>query len=91
MSPALEHMLAKLRQQPLDHGLDEVAAGISERLSERAALNGQTWRLRAAAVALLVTGGAFVSASTASAVAAPPSPFSVWSELAPSTLLGHSE
>ena len=91
MSPALEHMLAKLRQQPLDHGLDEVTAGISERLSERAALNGQTWRLRAAAVALLVTGGAFVSASTAAAVAPTKSPFAVWSELAPSTLLGHSE
>ena len=91
MSPALEHLLAKLRQQPLDHGLDQVAAGISERLSERATLDGQTWRLRAAAVALLFTGGAFISASTASAVAPTKSPFAVWSQLAPSTLLGHSE
>ena len=91
MSPTLDHLLARLRRQPLDHALDEVTAGISERLSERAALDGQTWRLRAAAVALLITGGAFVSASTASAVAATRSPFAVWSQLAPSTLLGHSE
>lgn len=91
MSPALEHLLAELRQHPLDHDLDGVAIDINERLTENAALNGQTWRLRAAAVALLVTGGAFVSASTASAVAVPRSPFAAWSQLAPSTLLGHSE
>ena len=91
MSPALEHLLAKLRQHPLDRGLEDVTVDIDERLAERAAVNGQTWRLRAAAVALLVTGGAFVSASTASAVAVPKSPFAIWSELAPSTLLGHSE
>lgn len=91
MSPALEHLLAKLRQHPLDHSLDGVTLDIHERLAEHAALNVQTWRLRAAAVALLVTGGAFVSASTASAVAVPQSPFAVWSEFAPSTLLGHSE
>lgn len=91
MSPALEHLLAKLREHPLDHGLDGATVDINERLAEHAALNGQTWRLRAAAVALLVTGGAFVSASTASAVAVPQSPFAIWSQLAPSTLLGHAE
>lgn len=91
MPPALEHLLAKLRRQPLDHELGGVAADVGARLSERAALNGQTWGLRAAAVALLVTGGAFVSASTASAVAPTKSPFAAWSQHAPSTLLGHAE
>lgn len=91
MSPALEQLLVKLRQHPLDHGLDGVTVDISERLAEHAALSGQTWRLRAAAVTLLVAGGALVSASTASAVAVPQSPFAVWSQLAPSTLLGNAE
>ena len=90
MSPALEHLLAKLRQHPLDQDLGGVAVDVNARLAVRAALNGQTWRLRAVARAFMVTGGALVSASTASAVAAPNSPFAVWSELAPSTLLGHS-
>lgn len=87
MSPALEHLLAKLRHLPPDRHLDGVSVAIHARLAERAALNGQTWGLRAAASALLIAGGAFVSVSTASAVAPPVSPFSVWSELAPSTLL----
>lgn len=91
MSRALDHLLARLQQHPLDHDLEGVTVDIHERLAERAALNGQTWRLRAAAAILLVTGGAFVSASTATAVAAPESPFAVWSQLAPSTLLEASE
>ena len=56
-----------------------------------AEINGQTWRLRSAAMALLVLGGATVSASTASAVAPSKSPFAAWSSLAPSTLLEPSE
>lgn len=91
MSPALEHLLAKLQHQPLDHGLEGAMVDISERLAGRAAIDGQTWRLRAAAMALLVTGGAFVSASAASDVAVSKSPFAVWSSLAPSTLLEPSE
>jgi hypothetical protein len=89
MSPKLDHLLAKLNLQPLDHDLGGVAVEIGEQLSKRAKIDGQTWRLRTAAMALLVMGGAAISASTASAVA--PSPFAAWSSLAPSTLLEPSE
>jgi hypothetical protein len=91
MSPALDDLLARLRQQPLDHSLDGVTKSVDLRLTERAAINGQTWRLRAAAIALFAAGGAIVSASTASAIAVPKSPFAAWSQLAPSTLLEPSE
>ena len=91
MSPKLDHLLAKLNQQSLDRDLGGITAGIGEQLSERAKIDGQTWRLRTAAMALLVMGGAAVSASTASAVAPSPSPFAAWSSLAPSTLLEPSE
>ncbi|OYX47876.1 MAG: hypothetical protein B7Y90_12355 [Alphaproteobacteria bacterium 32-64-14] len=84
-------MLAKLRHQPLDRGLDRVTFDINQRLAERAAIAGQTWRLRTVAMALLVTGGAVVSASTDSAVAVQKSPFAAWSQLAPSTLLEPSK
>ena len=91
MSPKLEHLLADLRRQPPDSNLGNIAVKINERLAERAAITGQTWRLRTAAMAMLVLGGAVVSASTASAVAPEPSPFAAWSSLAPSTLLEPSE
>ncbi len=93
MSPKLDHLLAKLNEQSLDRDLGGITAGIGEQLSERAKIDGQTWRLRTAAMALLVMGGAAVSASTASAVAPSPSPspFAAWSSLAPSTLLEPSE
>ena len=91
MSPKLDQLLAELRRQPPDRGLGDLAVQINEALAERAAITGQTWRLRAAAVGLLVMGGAVFSASTASAVAPSKSPFSAWSSLAPSTLLEPSE
>ena len=91
MSPNLEHRLTELRRQPPDRDLGGINAEIGEQLSERAKIDGQTWRLRTAAMALLVMGGAAVSASTASAVAPSPSPFAAWSSLAPSTLLEPSE
>ena len=91
MSPKLDHLLAKLNQQPLDRDLGGITVEIGEQLLERAKIDGQTWRLRTAAMALLVMGGAAVSASTASAVAPSPSPFAAWSSLAPSTLLEPSE
>ena len=91
MSPKLDHLLAKLNQQPLDRDLGGIAVEIGEHLSERAKIDGQTWQLRTAAMALLVMGGAAVSASTASAVSPSPSPFAAWSSLAPSTLLEPSE
>lgn len=91
MSSALDDLLARLRQQPLDRNLDGVTASVNLLLAERAAINGQTWRLRAAAIALFAAGGAIFSGSTASAIAAPKSPFAAWSELAPSTLLEPSE
>lgn len=91
MSSKIEHLLAELRQQPPDRDLRDLTVQINEALAERAAITGQTWRLRAAAMGLLVMGGAVVSASTASAVARPASPFAAWSSLAPSTLLEPSE
>jgi hypothetical protein len=91
MSPALDDLLARLRQQPLDHSLDGVTASVDLQLAESAAISGQTWRLRAAAIALFAAGGAIFSASTASAIAVPKSPFAAWSLLAPSTLLEPSE
>lgn len=91
MSSKIEHLLAELRQQPPDRDLRDLTVQINEALAERAAITGQTWRLRAAAMGLLVMGGAVVSASTASAVAPPASPFAAWSSLAPSTLLEPSE
>jgi len=91
MSQRLEHLLAELSSRPPDRDLGSVNAEINERLAERAAISRQTWRLRSAAMGLLVMGGAAVSASTASAVASSPSPFAAWSSLAPSTLLEPSE
>ncbi len=91
MSPKLDHLLAKLNHQPLDRDLGGATVAIVERLSERAKINGQTWRLRTAAMAFFVMGGAALSASTASAVAPSPSPFAAWSSLAPSTLLEPSK
>lgn len=91
MSPKLEHLLTELRRQPPDRDLGGLTAEVNEALAERAAITGQTWRLRGAAMGLLVMGGAVVSASTASAVAPSTSPFAAWSSLAPSTLLEPSE
>lgn len=87
MSSKLELLLAEMRDQRPDHDLGGVTVAITRRLTERAAITSQTWRLRTVAMALLVMGGAVVSASTASAVAPSPSPFAAWSNLAPSTLL----
>ncbi len=91
MSPTLEHLLTELRRQPPDRDLGGLTVEVNETLAERAAITGQTWRLRAAAMGLLVMGGAAVSASAASAVAPSTSPFAAWSSLAPSTLLEPSE
>ena len=91
MPPNLEHLLTELRRQLPDRDLGGLTAEVNETLAERAAIAGQTLRLRAAAMGLLVMGGAVVSASTASAVAPSASPFAAWSSLAPSTLLEPSE
>lgn len=87
MSPDLEHLLRELRRQPPDRDLGGLTVEVNETLAARASITGQTWRLRAAAIGLLIIGGAAVSASTASAVAPSKSPFAAWSSLAPSTLL----
>lgn len=92
MPRALEHLLTKLQRQPLDRSLDGVADDVSRRLAETAAANADTWRLRVVAVLLVAVGGAAASGSMA-AVATPKSasPFEVWSNLAPSTLLESAE
>lgn len=91
MSLKFEHLLAELLRQPPDRDLRGLTVAVNETLAERAAITGQTWRLRAAVMGLLVMAGAGVSASTASAVAPSTSPFTAWSSLAPSTLLERSE
>jgi hypothetical protein len=86
----LDHMLCALKDAPVDHALDGLASDVGHRLAERRAVGVQTWGLRAAAVALVTMAGVAVSASSTAATAHEPSPFSAWSELAPSTLLGGS-
>ena len=60
----LDHMLRALKDAPVDHALDGLAADVGERLAERRAAGIQTWGLRAAAVALVTMTGVVVSAST---------------------------
>lgn len=91
MQNDLDHMLHALKVAPLDHALDGLARDVSQRMAERRVAGVQTWGLRAAAVALVTMTGVAVSASGTAAAAPEASPFAVWSELAPSTLLGGSQ
>lgn len=90
MSNDLDHMLQRLGDAPLDRSLDGLTGDIGAAITAHATTERQTWGLRAAAALLVTTTGIVISAPPA-AVAAPelPSAFSVWSELAPSTLLEH--
>lgn len=87
MTKDLERLLAQLGRAPLDRSLEGVAAAVDQRLAESAAVNTQTWRLRAAAIFLVAIAGAVAGTSTTAVAAANPSPFAAWSALAPSTLL----
>ena len=87
MSQHLDRLLAELGRAPLDHALDDVAGDVGQRLAETAAVNTQTWRLRALAVLLVSMSGVAASAASTAGAAAEPSPFAAWSNLAPSTLL----
>jgi hypothetical protein len=87
----LDHMFRVLKDARVDHALDGLASDVGQRLAERRTVGVQTWGIRAAAVAVVTMTGVAVSASSTAATAHEPSPFSAWSELAPSTLLGGSQ
>lgn len=89
MPQHLERLLDDLGRAPLDHALDGVAGDVSRRLAETSAARAQTWRLRAAALVLVMMSGVAASAVSTATAAAEPSPFAAWSNLAPSTLLEH--
>jgi hypothetical protein len=87
MPQHLERLLAELGRAPLDHSLDSVAGDVGQKLAETSAVDRQTWRLRAAAMLFVTLSGVAASVVSSAAVAAEPSPFAAWSNLAPSTLL----
>ena len=88
MPPQLDDLLVELERLQADRMLNHLLGDVNRRLDEAAAVKAQTWRLRAAAVALVAMGGAAVSASTAAnAAPQPASPFAVWSNLSPLMLL----
>ena len=90
MNHDLDRMLQRLGDAPLDRSLDNLASDINSTLAARATTEWQTWGLRAAAALLVTTTGIVISASSAAVAASdPPSAFTVWSQLAPSTLLEH--
>jgi hypothetical protein len=92
MQSDFDHLLRALKDAPIDHALDELAADIGQQLAERRVAGAQTWGLRASAAAFVtMTGVALGASGGASAAAEESSPFAVWSELAPSTLLGGSQ
>lgn len=91
MPAELDHLLAQLQRQPVDRSLDGVADGVQARLVEAAAARSQTWGLRAAALVVVMAGGAFASTSAGADAPTDASPFTAWSSLAPSTLLEASE
>ncbi|MEZ6029199.1 MAG: hypothetical protein R3C46_05565 [Hyphomonadaceae bacterium] len=88
MPDALDDLMAKLKQEPLDKPLDGVAADVEARLHSQASMQAQMWSVRAAAVLMVAIGGFLVSASLEGARdTRQQTPFSDWSSLAPSTLL----
>ena len=87
MPSSLDSLIAALSQAPPDCSLEGLAGGVQSRLADQVALRTEVWGLRAAVIAMVVVGGAAAGATSA-ADAPDPSPFAVWSTLAPSTLLG---
>lgn len=90
MTYDLDTLLRRLADSPPDHSLDALAGDVSARIAESSVISRQTWGLRGAAALLVTSAGILVSASTAAmATHEPPTAFAAWSNLAPSTLLGH--
>ena len=89
MKPDLDSLIAALRDQPLEHPLDQLEARVWSRIAAlgRSRQGEGIWGWRAALTAtMLVTGAwtgrvAFTDPGSAS-------PFAIQSDLAPSTLLG---
>ena len=91
MPEDLERLLAELGRAPTDRTLDGAAGDVASRLAEISAENSQTWRLRAAAVALVAVSGAVAGGYSAASATPNRSPFAAWSSLAPSSLLEPAE
>lgn len=88
MPDALDDLMARLKQEPLDKPLDGVVAAVEARLHSQASMRAQTWSVRAAAALMVAIGGILVSASLVGAKdTQQQTPFSTWSSFAPSTLL----
>lgn len=88
MQNDLNDLLRVLKDAPIDRALGRLAVDVNQRLMDRRAAGVQAWGLRAAAVAVVTMSSVAISAAGTAAAAPERSPFAVWSELAPSTLLG---
>jgi len=88
MTDALDKCLANLRDAPIDRSLAGLAPAVTRRIRAAAEADAApAWRLRAAVIVLTAASGTVISATANAGPAGDLSPFSAWSELAPSTLL----
>jgi hypothetical protein len=87
----LETLLGAMRNAAPDHSLASAAVDVRLRIAETASARIQTWRVRVAAMLLVIASGVAASATTAAVAAPEASPFAAWSSLAPSTLLELAE
>lgn len=92
MTASLDRLLYRLRDAPPDRALDDLAPRVLGQIeAARPIAPMHLWGLRAALVALVAGSGVVVTASAGAASDRESSPFSAWSQLAPSRLLddGH--
>jgi hypothetical protein len=88
MTDALDKCLANLRDAPIDRSLAGLTPAVTRRILAAAEADAApAWRLRAAVIILTAASGTMLSATANAGPAGDVSPFSAWSELAPSTLL----
>lgn len=88
MTTDLDRLLDRLRDQPVDHRLDQLEPSVWARINpDRAAGPGGAWGWRAALAAAMLVTGAFISSVAVAKPAQEISPFAIHSSLAPSTLL----
>lgn len=88
MQDDLDHMLHALKEAPADRSLHMLADDVMRQLAERRVAGYETWRLRAAAVAMVTLSAVAVSALSTAAATPEASPFAAWSQLAPTAFLG---
>ena len=93
MKPDLDSLIAALRDQPLEHPLDQLEARVWSRIAAlgRSRQGEGIWGWRAALTASMLATGAWAGGVALTDPGADPgsaSPFAIQSDLAPSTLLG---